>query len=491
MELTRRGWAAVGCLLAFPLGAWLFDAAAGVYMGAIFGGWLLALQVWFVVMLRRVEHDLDVTVASDGRHPLVEDPVTLTLTASLSAPPSFPVDLAVATPVSASSDEPLELTLHDEVAETAADPAADDSEHESSRTRWSRRVELIWAVAGTYEVGPVQVTATSPTGLFRESFERPATVSIAVRTREPGTDHLGESSEQVEAAFGDHSGGRIGSGIEPAELRKYQFGDDVSRIDWNATARLRETYVVNTVSETDRQTVLFFDHRSTMAGNSGGSRPIDYTVHAALAFVDSAADLGDPLACFTVGDEGITGEIWPGMGSRHYRAIAQQVRSSTPTTGRDPRADVDTPSRDATDAVARAAMLAGDDDQFARALSPFLTDVDPYLHRVSDQPLYAAVQTYLGAVRGSVFSVIFTDDSRRAELRETVKFATRGTNSVLAVVTPGMLFDESVIPAERQRRYVEFETYQRSLARVDRADTLQLGPGDRVEAALERHGVDT
>jgi uncharacterized protein (DUF58 family) len=40
-----------------------------------------------------------------------------------------------------------------------------------------------------------------------------------------------------------------GSGLELADLREYQYGDDVRRIDWNATARLDKTFVRDYVEE--------------------------------------------------------------------------------------------------------------------------------------------------------------------------------------------------------------------------------------------------
>ena len=485
MNLTRRGWVTVGCLALFPLGTRLFDVTAGLYAGAVLGGWLLALQASFILTLTTLTDDLEVSASTDRQYPRVEEAVTVTLAASVPEPPSIPVTLTMETPPSAASDGHLELTI------PSGDPRAKASEPDSSAdasVRFFRSLQLTWRVAGTYEIGPPRVTATDPVGLFRESFDQPATVSIEVRTQEPETAHLGRSGEQITAAFGDHSGGRIGSGIEPATLRRYQPSDEVSRIDWKATARLQEAYVVDTISETDRRTVLFLDHRSTMGGDRGAPQPIEYAIHAGLAFVDSAREVRDPLACFTVGDGGVTGEYWPGTGAEHYRSIASHLRSSTPTvsTERASRPAVGTPTRDATDAVARATTLAGDEDRFARTLAPFLEDIDPYVHRVDDQPLYAAVRTYLGSFQGSVFAVILTDDSRRAELREAVKFASRGTNSALAVLTPKALFDGSVTPAERRQQHGEFEAFRQSLSAMAGVRALELAPDDRVSSVLER-----
>ena len=42
---------------------------------------------------------------------------------------------------------------------------------------------------------------------------------------------------------GDHSSPSRGDGLDLADLREYQFHDDVRHIDWNVTARLEMPYV--------------------------------------------------------------------------------------------------------------------------------------------------------------------------------------------------------------------------------------------------------
>ncbi len=55
---------------------------------------------------------------------------------------------------------------------------------------------------------------------------------------------------------GDHKSPSRGDGLDLADLREYQFHDDVRRIDWNATARLGTPYVRDYIE--DREIPVWF-----------------------------------------------------------------------------------------------------------------------------------------------------------------------------------------------------------------------------------------
>lgn len=55
---------------------------------------------------------------------------------------------------------------------------------------------------------------------------------------------------------GDHKSPSRGDGLDLADLREYQFHDDVRRIDWNATARLDVPYVRDYLE--DREVPVWF-----------------------------------------------------------------------------------------------------------------------------------------------------------------------------------------------------------------------------------------
>ena len=55
---------------------------------------------------------------------------------------------------------------------------------------------------------------------------------------------------------GDYRSPSRGDGLDLADLREYQFHDDVRRIDWNATARLDVPYVRDYLE--DREIPVWF-----------------------------------------------------------------------------------------------------------------------------------------------------------------------------------------------------------------------------------------
>jgi len=100
--------------------------------------------------------------------------------------------------------------------------------------------------------------------------------------------------------------------------------------------------------------------------------------------------------------------------------------------------------------------------------------------------LFAATRRQLTRLPGSVLTVIVTDDNRRAELQEAVKLAGRGDDAVLVLLTPSVLYEPGGLSdlEAAYRRYLDFEEFRRSLARLERVQAYEVGPGDRLGALL-------
>jgi uncharacterized protein (DUF58 family) len=88
----------------------------------------------------------------------------------------------------------------------------------------------------------------------------PEEVTREVRRLEITTRHLVR-----DIMAGEYSSAFRGRGVEFAEVREYQPGDDIRTIDWNVTARLGSAYVKRYLEEREL-TVLFVADLSASAG---------------------------------------------------------------------------------------------------------------------------------------------------------------------------------------------------------------------------------
>jgi len=70
---------------------------------------------------------------------------------------------------------------------------------------------------------------------------------------------------------GEYRSAFRGSGMEFEEVRAYQPGDDVRRIDWNVTARSKETFLKVFREERELTMLLIVDRSGSVRFGSGGS----------------------------------------------------------------------------------------------------------------------------------------------------------------------------------------------------------------------------
>ncbi|HEY6032391.1 MAG TPA: DUF58 domain-containing protein, partial [Gaiellaceae bacterium] len=74
---------------------------------------------------------------------------------------------------------------------------------------------------------------------------------------------------------GDYRSSFLGSGTELAQVRPYQPGDDVRRIDWNVTARTGEPHVRIYMAERVLATWLVLDTSASMQFGTAERRKAD------------------------------------------------------------------------------------------------------------------------------------------------------------------------------------------------------------------------
>ena len=100
---------------------------------------------------------------------------------------------------------------------------------------------------------------------------------------------------------GDHLGRGRGTGVELDRIRPYEPGDDVRRIDWNATARSGATQIREDVPDRQLTAWLLLDQSPSMHFGTADRRKADVAEGAALVVGRFAARRGDRLGIVTFG----------------------------------------------------------------------------------------------------------------------------------------------------------------------------------------------
>ena len=100
---------------------------------------------------------------------------------------------------------------------------------------------------------------------------------------------------------GDFQAHELGGGLELAQVRPYQPGDDVRRIDWHATARTTIPHVRVHVPERALTTWLLLDVSPSMTFGTALRRKADVAEGVAIAIGHLATQRGNRLGVVTFG----------------------------------------------------------------------------------------------------------------------------------------------------------------------------------------------
>ncbi|WP_435065501.1 DUF58 domain-containing protein [Halobaculum sp. EA56] len=497
MDFRRRAWGVLAMGGAVVTLGVLAERPVLLAAGISLTAWFVGRQAAALRIFRAVDETLTVDVTTARRVVTVDEDSRLTVSVRLSAPAPAPCMVTVRLPTGATGADLSDRTVR--VAE---------GEQEAATT-----FSVSFPTAGEFAFPSPDVEVDPADGLFTETLPRGTTPTIRAEPRTPSDLHVGQGGEPLALSYGEHPTSRGQGGLTPEELRQYRPGDAADRIDWKATARHKELYVREFEAETDRRTMLVVDHRSRTDRGPAGATLFAYLREIALGFADGAEALSDPLGCWTVGDEGVTGRFSAASTATGYDRIRTHLRDLTPTdrsrgarktieSGREaltPPAVAGAPSngdaesnpghralvRPAVAAVKRD-RLEGADSPFATRLRPFFDARVTYVQRLKGDPLFGAVQRLRATAGGTTLTVIVTDDGEREQLRETVRLATRDGGYAFVFLAPRVLFDTGDTSdfERRYERYVGFESFRRALDGLPRTTAFEVGPGDRLDRLL-------
>jgi uncharacterized protein (DUF58 family) len=120
-----------------------------------------------------------------------------------------------------------------------------------------------------------------------------------------------------------------GRGMDFDEVREYQPGDEVRRIDWNVTARTGIPHIKKYVEEREMTVMLLIDASASGGTGSVSQSKRELAAELAAVFAFSAIHNNDKvgLLLFTDGAERY---IQPGKGRKHVLRLISQVLTYEP-----------------------------------------------------------------------------------------------------------------------------------------------------------------
>ncbi len=121
-----------------------------------------------------------------------------------------------------------------------------------------------------------------------------------------------------------------GRGVEFADVREYQFGDDVRTIDWTVTARSSSAYVRRYVEERELTVLLLID-RSASAAFGSRLRPKDRLGAEVCAVLALAAARNNDRVGAAFFTDRVEQYVAPAKGRRHVRRVLRELVAFRPT----------------------------------------------------------------------------------------------------------------------------------------------------------------
>ncbi len=162
--------------------------------------------------------------------------------------------------------------------------------------RFGARIEPVRR--GRFPFAAVTVRTTGPLRLMYRQLARNQVDSLAVLPAHPSADDL-VSRHRVPLESGSRSVRARGSGTDFDQLREYQPGDDIRKLDWAATARSSKAIVRDHRAERNQHLVVLLDNGRAMAGTVGESPRVEHAMDAVMGLTRVATHVGDNVGLVT------------------------------------------------------------------------------------------------------------------------------------------------------------------------------------------------
>ncbi|HQU73076.1 MAG TPA: DUF58 domain-containing protein, partial [Calditrichia bacterium] len=115
-----------------------------------------------------------------------------------------------------------------------------------------------------------------------------------------------------------------GRGMEFAEVREYQPGDDVRTIDWNVSARMNHPFVKVFDEERELTVMILFDCSGSKMFGSSGQQKADLATEIAALFASSAIKNNDKVGLIMFSDR-VEKFVAPRKGRQHVLRVIREL----------------------------------------------------------------------------------------------------------------------------------------------------------------------
>ncbi len=173
---------------------------------------------------------------------------------------------------------------------------------------------------GAYVLGDVLLRGHDTLGVFRFDQALPRDLELRVFPREEYLRTLLRPRDTQPYA-GDEVARRRGDGIEFADIRPFAFGDQVTRVNWRATARRGELWVNDRHPERNTDIVLFLD--AFTEARRGNASTLDLALRAAATLARGYVGAHDRVGLVSFG--GALRWLQPGTGEAQLYRICEAL----------------------------------------------------------------------------------------------------------------------------------------------------------------------
>lgn len=265
-----------------------------------------------------------------------------------------------------------------------------------------------------------------------DSFKSPASTSLDELVSMRGkAQALRRNIRKKSAApaTGPAMSKQLGRGLDFAEVREYQAGDDVRMIDWKVTARTGKTHTKLFVEERERPVMLVVDFRSHMRFGTQGMFKSVMAARLSALIGWTANNNQDRVGGLVFTDDWHT-EIRPRSGRRGlmnlFRGIAQ-AQMHAPSGNRGQLADALTRLRTAVHAGSTVIIFSdfiGFDEQAQLAMGNLLQRLDLLAVHIVDPieiQLPGAGRYALSGMHSQVGDKLAIDTTSQAQTQRYLK----------------------------------------------------------------------